>query len=409
MKKTFKKIIKLLLIIFLGIPSCFIARILSPLKVFRVGSVYGQRIGHFAKDVGLYLAEKEFENNNKYIDLFYIRGKPSNNFFLKLIKRKLIVHPIFEIIYYANKFLPNYKKYEFETNLQKGLSTGDTKGLLKKTKINLEFTKEENKEAENFLIKVGCHKKFVCLNIRDKAYLEKYFPKRNYEYHNYRNSDINTYEKGIKYLLDKDYYIFRMGKIVEKSLDLKHRNFFDYANSKINNEFLDVWLMANCHFCISTSSGLDEISEIYRRPISIVNGLPLGYLYSWNPNCIWTPKTIVSKNKLKPLSLDELINTGLITGPNNLNEIPYMELLKKNNCTYIDNDPNEILENIIEMENRISKKTEYSIQSEFRQNIFWQKFRKFKGFHKFHNINQTKPIGRISDYYLNKNEDWFLK
>ena len=94
--------------------------------------------------------------------------------------------------------------------------------------------------------------------------------------------------------------------------------------------------MANCTFCISTSSGLDSISNIYRRPVAYVNALPIGDFNSSNPKTIWMPKTIVN-SKNKPLSLQELIEKKLISFDTNAK-------LQKYNLRVIDNSSEEICE-----------------------------------------------------------------
>lgn len=401
---SLKRTSKFILIIFIGIPICILTRLISPFKIVRFGYFYGERIGHFAKDVELYLAERDLNQEN-YFDFFFIGGNPANIFFLKLIKRKIVIHKFFAILYHANKFIPNYKKHEIFVSSSKSAGlTSDTKGLLYKTKTHLNFTDEENKKAKKFLMRIGLHNKFVCLNVRDSAYLKKSFPEIDFKNHDYRDSDILTYKKAVEYLLDNNYSVIRMGKVVEKSLDINHPNFFDYAFSTLKDDFLDIWLMSNCEFCISTSNGLDEISDIFRKPISYVNALPIGNFSSWNKDCIWTPKTIVTKNDLRPLSLNELIETGLIGMPD---QGQYIDLFKKNNLTYLDNTEEEILANVIEMNSRLTKGMKYSEESELRQKLFWDKLKKWNNFYKYHNLNQNNPLGRISDSYLANQKDSF--
>jgi len=405
MLRAIKSPIKIFLVVVFGIPLCIIMRFISPLKLIRVGYFYGARIGHFAKDVELYLAEKTLNYNIKTIDLFFIGGEVSNNYLLKLIKRKVIVNKFVAILFFANKLLPNNEKYELIPHAEKTGNTSDLKGFLPKTKPHLSFTDKEDKTANAFLKSIGCNKKFVCLSIRDSAYLKETFPHNNFSYHNYRDSEVETYISSIEYLLENDFFVIRMGKIVNDSLDIKHDNFLDYALSNHKNEFLDIWLMANCSFCISTSTGLDEVSDIFRVPIVYVNALAIANYSSWNKGCIWTPKTIVSKKNMAPLSVDELIATGAIGIPE---KGTYQELLDKNNLTYIDNTADEILSSVSEMLLKFNNQWEYSHQRQDRQKLFWKKLQTWPFFKKYHNINQEEPIGIISDTYLEKNKDWFF-
>lgn len=400
-----KILLKKIVVLTIGLPLVFFIRFFSLVIPIRLGYFYGERIGHFAKDAELYLAEKTLNSHIKTIDLFFIGGKSSNSFLLKLVKRKITVNRLVSIIHTANKLLPNNEKYEYIPHVEKQGNTSDLKGLLPKTKPHLSFTDKENKTANAFLKSIGCNKKFVCLSIRDSAYLKETFPDNNFSYHNYRDSEIETYISSIEYLLENDFFVIRMGKIVNDSLDIKHDNFLDYALSNHKNDFLDIWLMANCSFCISTSTGLDEVSDIFRVPIVYVNALAIANYSSWNKGCIWTPKTIVSKKSMAPLSVDELIATGAIGMPE---KGTYQELLDKNNLTYIDNTADEILNSVSEMLLKFNNQWEYSHQRQDRQKLFWKKLQTWPFFKKYHNINQEEPIGIISDTYLEKNKDWFF-
>ena len=52
-------------------------------------------------------------------------------------------------------------------------------------------------------------------------------------------------------LAEKGYWVFRMGKAVEDVFNVEHPRVIDYAQSNERSDFLDIWLMANCYFCIT--------------------------------------------------------------------------------------------------------------------------------------------------------------
>ena len=60
----------------------------------------------------------------------------------------------------------------------------------------------------------------------------------------------------------------------------------DYANSSMRSDFLDIYLLANCKFCISTDYGLDEICVIFKKPVAYVGVAPIGTLTSSDPNSL---------------------------------------------------------------------------------------------------------------------------
>lgn len=401
-----KRFLKLILITFIGIPFCICMRLISPFFKIRVGSFYGERIGHFANDVGQYLSEKDFYNIDS-LDFFFIGGNVSNRFFLKLVKRKIYINKFFMILYEANRILPNYHKYEVLVGSSKSSGlTADLRGLENKTGVNLDFNEQEHVQASKFLKEVGCNSKFICLNVRDSEYLKRTFPEVDFTDHEYRDSDIETYKKTIHYLLDKNYYVFRMGKIVQKTLNIEHPNFLDYSASKYRCDFLDVWLMANCYFCISTATGLDEIARVFRKPINYVNAMPIGHFPSSYPGCIWTPKTIITKDNIRKLSLDDIIHHSAIDFPESRS---YQSNLDLKNLRLINNTEDEILGSTIEMDKKLNNTWNFTKEHEENQRLFWEKLETWSNFNSYHNNNQEDRVGIISDYYLKKNTDWFLK
>ena len=42
------------------------------------------------------------------------------------------------------------------------------------------------------------------------------------------------------YLLEKGYWVFRMGKLVEGPMNIEHKRFLDYACTDVKNDFLDI-------------------------------------------------------------------------------------------------------------------------------------------------------------------------
>ena len=62
------------------------------------------------------------------------------------------------------------------------------------------------------------------------------------------------------------YYVIRMGVKASKPLKSSNPKIIDYANSKIRNDFLDIYLGAKCSLCISTSMGFDQVLTSLRFP-----------------------------------------------------------------------------------------------------------------------------------------------
>ena len=180
--------------------------------------------------------------------------------------------------------------------------------MLDQLPINLKFTSEEEDRGRDGLIKLGINDNspFVCLHVRDSAYLNNLYNSSTMaDIHKYRNSDIQNYILGIKALVDRGYYVIRMGAIVNEALNFNHPNFIDYAANG-GSEFMDVYLGNKCHFCITTGSGWDSIPEMFRRPMVYVNMLPLGQLHTFRTNTISITKRHVLGATQETLTLRKI-------------------------------------------------------------------------------------------------------
>ena len=99
-------------------------------------------------------------------------------------KRELHVLPKFllEPIFIINKYNSNYFSFAKKHLIKSSCSDRDVYNLLDKTEPHLHFTKEEIIEGEKYLKKfgLGTNSKFVCLIVRDRAYLEHTSPLNNW-------------------------------------------------------------------------------------------------------------------------------------------------------------------------------------------------------------------------------------
>ena len=131
--------------------------------------------------------------------------------------------------------------------------------------------------------------KFICLTVRDEKYKKqfssnKFTDPKYWNYQNFRNAKIENYYHVAQELLDRNYWVIRMGKITSREMIIKNDKFLDYSFSSYRDDFLDMWLMANCFFSISNSTGIDEVAKAFRKPIVNTDfalyGLPNLNLYS---------------------------------------------------------------------------------------------------------------------------------
>ena len=93
------------------IPSVIIIRLISPWILIRLGEIKSSRIGHFAKELELYLNDLDAGINisqKKHIDFFFLRNNQvANKQLAKMWRRTLKIWPTFLLqpFYKANQFM----------------------------------------------------------------------------------------------------------------------------------------------------------------------------------------------------------------------------------------------------------------------------------------------------------------
>ena len=291
------------------LPAAALLRLISPISNIRVGYFSADRIGHFAFDLEWHLVNRIRKGNKpKSQEIFFLTGVACNQALLELAKTHLKVSRFARLLYGACTYFPRHPTLLPPARETTG--SRDYFGIFADTQPQLLSPKALATIGQSGvcaqLEKQGIEVdgRFVCLIVRDSAYLEAINPARNWDYHSYRDTDIDAYVDIANDLAERGYYVFRMGKSVVGPLCSTHERVIDYANADWRNDSLDLWLIANSVFCISTSTGLDSVADICRKPIAFVNFLPLAYFQTWSP-CVVAPSHLVWKATGKKLTLRE--------------------------------------------------------------------------------------------------------
>jgi putative glycosyltransferase (TIGR04372 family) len=234
------------------------------------------------------------------------------------------------------------------------------------------------------------------LIVRDPAYKNTVASFRDWSYHNYRDSKIAAFEKAAVALAEAGYWIFRMGKYVQDPFQARHYRIIDYASTPFRCDFLDIWLVANCHYAITTGTGLDEVCTVNRRSYLHVNQLPVGGIRSFNSSIVQF-KNLKWKSTGKYIGLREQIEIGVIYA---LRTHEYNDL----GIEIVDNTPDEILEAVFEFD--AWKRGVWNCNSEDieLQKEFWQIMKEWNMYSNYHGKIQA----RVSNSFLRKNHTWFL-
>jgi putative glycosyltransferase (TIGR04372 family) len=291
----------------------FIALILliRPFVVIKFFKVNPWRIGHLLAEVEIVrLNALEASKTKKQFVIYYFpERRLANRFVAEMWKRVLpTVSGAWGWLIYSMCFNLGRKILICEP------SHVDQRGLWSSSETNLRFTKYEVEQGEKFLTSINCTShNYVCLIVRDSTYLKTIRKDKSFSFHDFRDAEINSYRQAAETLTSLGYTVVRMGQIVGSPLVSENPKIIDYATNGMRSEFLDVYLGANCKFCISTGTGWDVIPTVFRRPVLYSNLLPV-----FAPSALSFPTTIYPRSLYSDktgslLNLTEIIERDVIS------------------------------------------------------------------------------------------------
>ena len=319
----------------LGLPLL----ILSPLYRIEIQRLPAERIGHLALEPELFLCTRH--TRGRSLTFFYARKPFANPFLLSMWRRVLrtgpswLLGPAFdagERFPWLNLSARGWDRGHFDLRPLDDLAP------------HVKFTKGEKEEGIQLLANLGVPigRPYVCLAVRDDAYLAATAPTKDWSYHDYRDSQLADYAQMAEWLTSAGYAVLRMGSHVRRPLESDNPLVIDYASSKWRSDFGDVFLFAHCAFCISTATGMDSLAMLFRRPLGIVNlpvvdGMQLG-----GPLRLVMFKDLTDTDTGIPLSLldDRRSHAMKLFRTNDFTEM---------GLTLVDNEPEELVDFAREM------------------------------------------------------------
>lgn len=361
---------------FFSILSQFIYYLFWPIIFFfkiRFLMIETSAIGHMSEPIEIHIFEKNLiKRNKKYIDI-YFREKIIANKYLwdkwrEILSIKFdnkIFRFFFKIIFFEalkrnnqrvlipfrhhSKSLNDKKRNFFEWQQH------DIYDLLNKHKNIIQFNSFEINRGLKELSHYNINKddQIILLCIRDPIYRLKlrnnYFEKKDIVYSN-RDSKISDFESLIKYLCEKNYKVIRMGQLMHEKIKYNHPNLIDYAFDDKKSDFLDLYLFYISNFVISTGTGLDALSSLFRKKRIYINcGEFSSFNYRLNDNISYVfPKKIFKKIDNKELNLIEIFE-------NDIHNIETKNDERYNDFIFKSLDPDEMISAFELMENYIKK------------------------------------------------------
>jgi putative glycosyltransferase (TIGR04372 family) len=199
------------------------------------------------------------------------------------------------------------------------------------------------RRARSVLRSVGIPQKawFVALHVREA--------KSNAHHaslHDSLNADVSDYMPAIKEIVRRGGWVIRIGDPAMRPLP-PMENVFDYCHSPVRSDWMDIYLLAKCHFLLGTSSGPAYVPPIYGTPSVLTNWWPPAQK-PWHPQDIFIPKRIrIGKKNLLTLaqSLEEPFGY--------CNSLSYLK--SEENAIIENNSPDDISSAVIEMFDQIKQ------------------------------------------------------
>ncbi len=355
--KYLRRIIRISLVL-CAIPFALFLRLFSCFTPVKLAGIRTSQIGHFVFDTQNHLRRIQLNPQSYYL-FAYFYGVQSNSQWEKMVRRRYTIHPIFHYVSLANRLFPNAQRYELDLS-GGNTAESDKEGIYVRTSSEIAFNSEEQQRGMAYLEKIGMQtsEKYVCLLVREPNYKEVLDGDRDWSYHSYRDSDVNTFVDATEWLAEKGYWIIRMGKFVRDPMRSEHPKIIDYAMTEERSDFLDIWLMANCAFCITTGTGLDCVVEMADKPSVYINLLPLNHIKLYK-NSLTVPKKLWWKKSGKLLNLEEYIRHGYLS----------TEDYQRHGIEVEGLSPLEITEVVREMEKKVCQVYDYSDENKQRQHI----------------------------------------
>ena len=382
-----------LMLFWLG-PAVLLAllvRALRPLLLIMSGALPSQRIGHYCLDTELYLCQKDAGAfSPRTFDIFYHDGVISNQQLKKMWDRTLRVWSFASPLDRVSRRLPGAQAHVVPIQVWSGFNQ-DMHSLVGLTSPHLSFTLEEEQRGCQAVCDLGIPEStpFVCFHARDSSYLDTTIPENRWNYHSYRDAQIQNFVPAMKALVDRGNCTVRMGAVVSEPLSTNDPGIIDYA-ARYRTEFLDIFLCARCRFFLGSHTGLFTVAASFRRPLALVNVIPVEMATTWGPKDLFIPKKMWSRDQGRFLTFREVFDSG-VAG------FHHSDLYAKSGIEPVENTPEEITALALEMDNRLAGTWESTQADEELQASFWSVF-KTKNYH-------GPVVSRIGAEFLQQNQE----
>lgn len=298
----------------------------------------------------LLLKEDALDTNTPKNKMFALSSNytDANQYLLNLysVHITFVRHPLLKVLLaplFISPLFKNDSSYRFDNvNFTENVSHKIWNQYNKKFNGPLISMPEKDKIKCETIISdyIPPYSKFVILHVRDNGYYE-------IDKQNLRNADIFTYKKAINYLIQKGYYVIRVGDPNMVKIDELLADFspylFDYAHSNIKSEMMDTYIFSNCAYQIGCTSGPAHTAAIFGKNLIGVNW------FNAATASFFTKGDITTIKKFRYTDSGELVPFSKILQPPFITNIT-SEQMEREGVYLEDNSEEEILDTIIEFE-----------------------------------------------------------
>jgi len=127
---------------------------------------------------------------------------------------------------------------------------------------------------------------------------------------------------------------------------------------------MDIYLGAKCDFCLSSGTGFDGITYIFRKPVAYTNLVEFGCMISHHKNNLIITKSFINKKNKKKLSITDIFSS-------NFEQNLTADKLELNDIELKENSPEEIRDLVIEMDERLNGNWNETKEDLLLQEKFW--------------------------------------
>jgi putative glycosyltransferase (TIGR04372 family) len=360
--------------LFIGLIIYFFLILLKPLINLRFGFVYSSRIGHLAFNIDHCLT---FTGNKKRQIIFLgFQKNIANKYLLDTWKKSpgiIFTNKLMFIFNMLNKINQNSPFIiSYKTELHPIFSTTSL------AERNLQKIDDKENTLEKFLKTHNINSPFVCINNRDNEYLKKN-KMDDGNYHEFRNFKIDTFSKTIDYLIEKNYFVIRIGEHKKNDINIENKKFIDLGSYE-NTKLLELILLERCFLYIGGNTGISAVSRLFRKPILLINYTPFNIreMSAWSAYSNYIPKKLKNRSTKKLLTFKEM---------NNLKYDIHFQgnFFEENNIEVVDNSSDEILKATVEMESKLNNIEIINNSESMLQSDFWNELSDVKDVYRIRN------------------------